>query len=255
MNSKLYGNEYKIPNDVIELIKVNIIKYPTSNGIKRAKNLVNGEQCTYQSLKRLKNYFDNFNGSDKIEYLLAGGDLMKSFVEQTLNNERTRVDKSEEIQRDFKIDANQGMKAQDISRITEGVEEIGLKTTASAIVFDSEKRILLLKRSSFQDQWEPNKFALIGGSIEDNEDPIQGILREIKEETGLVINKILEKFVIQRASNAVEHIYIAKYDGDPEDVLLNKEHAGFGWFTYPEIRYLNTVPNLVDYINIAISKY
>lgn len=255
MNSKLYGNEYKIPNKVLENIRVSLIKYPNGNGIKRAKNLLNSGQCTYQSLKRLKNYFDNYNGSDEVEYNLAGGDLMKSFIEQTLNNERTRVEKSDETTRDLQVDIDRGEKLQDVSRLTEGVEEVGLKISASAVVFDNEKRILLLKRSSYPDQWEPNKFALVGGSVENAEEPIEGILREIKEETGLVIDKILEKFVIQRSSDAVEHIYIAKYSGDPEDVEINKEHAGFGWFSYPEIRYLNTVPNLVDYINIAITKY
>lgn len=255
MNSKLYGNEYNIPRKILEQIKVVLIKYPNGDGVKRAKNLINSGKCTYSNLKRLKNYFDNYNGSDKIEYILAGGDLMKSFVEQTLNSERGRVEKSDEITRDIRVDIDRGEKAQDMSRLTESIENVGLKISASAVVFDSEKRILLLKRSSYPDQWEPNKFALIGGSVEDNEDPIQGILREIKEETGLIIDKILEKFVIQRSSDAVEHIYIAKYDGNPEDVELNKEHAGYGWFTYPEIRYLNTVPNLVDYINIAITKY
>lgn len=255
MNSKLYGNEYKIPSKILEQIKMALIKYPNNNGIKRAKNLISSGKCTYSNLKRLKNYFDNYNGSDNIEYILAGGDLMKSFVDQILNAERNRVEKSDETNSDIRVDIDRGEKVQDVSRLTESVENIGLKISASAVVFDSEKRILLLKRSSYPDQWEPNKFALIGGSVEDSEDPIQGVLREIREETGLIIDKIIEKFVIQRSSDTVEHIYIAKYDGNPEDVELNKEHAGYGWFTYPEIRYLNTVPNLVDYINISITKY
>ena len=255
MNSKLYGNEYQIPKDILEKINITLIKYPNSNGNKRAKNLLNSGKCTYQSLKRLKNYFDTFNGVDKIERELAGGDLMYNFVEKTLNSERDKIEKHDETTRDINVDFKRDLCTQDLSRLTEGVEEIGLNISASAIVFDNEKRILLLKRSSFEDQWQPNKFALVGGKVENSEDPIQGIIREIHEETGLNVSKILEKFVIQRSSNNVEHIYIVKYDGNPEDVELNKEHAGFGWFTYPEIRYLNTVPNLVDYINIAITKY
>lgn len=255
MNSKLYGNEYQIPKEILEKINVNVIKFPNANGIKRAKNLLNSGKCTYQSLKRLKNYFDTFNGVDKVERELAGGDLMYDFVQQTLNSERDKVEKHDETTRDINVDLKRDLGTQDLSRLTESVEDVGLNISASAIVFDNEKRILLLKRSSFEEQWQPNKFALVGGKVENSEDPIQGIFREIKEETGLDVSKILEKFVIQRSSNNIEHIYIVKYDGNPEDVELNKEHAGLGWFTYPEIRYLNTVPNLLDYINIAITKY
>ena len=61
MNSKLYGNEYNIPRKILEQIKVVLIKYPNGDGVKRAKNLINSGKCTYSNLKRLKNYFDQFD--------------------------------------------------------------------------------------------------------------------------------------------------------------------------------------------------
>ena len=257
MNSELYGNEYNIPERITKYIESKKVVYPNSEGIKRANNLTKSGKISYSSLKRLKNFFDTTNPTDnKIQYELAGGDLMKKFVEVTLSNERKRTGKSKETNRDINVDL-QTDKIQNIgkSSIHESQIKDELTINVSAIILDKDRRILLLKRSNFEDQWQPNKWAVVGGKVESGEDEVEAVKREIKEETGIDIETFIEKFVIQRSSDAVEHIYVAKYSGEPEDVELNQEHNGFMWVRYAEIRYLDTVPNLIDYINIAISKY
>jgi len=260
MNSQLYDERYKLPNDVLNTVNASFVKYPNIEGSKRAKNLLKDKHVTYQQLKRLKNYFDSADTTQP-QYQLAGGDGMKNFVEQILTSERSRVAKSTESNSAVHNNLNNTLGTQNIgitSSIHENDEKLPpeeLSINVSAIIFDEENRILLLKRSSYEDQWQPNKFALVGGAVEKGEKPEVALKREIKEETGIVINKFIEKFVIQRSSDQVEHIFIAKYDGKPEDIDINKEHNGWGWFSYQEIRYLNTVPNLTDYVNIAIKKY
>ena len=55
----------------------------------------------------------------------------------------------------------------------------------------------------------PNKLSLVGGGVDEGEQPIDGAKREIKEETGLEINDMIEKFVIQRG-DSVEHLFVTK---------------------------------------------
>lgn len=259
MNSKLYDNKYSVPKEILDDINASYIRYSNMDGSKRAKNILKDKSLTYQQLKRLKNYFDSADINSP-QYLLAGGNNMKTFIERTLNDERDRVAKSTDLRRDTNIDLNNTLKTQEvnINSIHENDDKLPsdeLSINVSGVIFDDENRILLLKRSSYEDQWQPNKFALVGGAVEKGENPEKALKREIKEETGINVDKFIEKFIIQRSSDQVEHIFIAKYDGKPEDIVVNKEHNGFGWFSYQEIRYLNTVPNLIDYVNIAVKNY
>lgn len=263
MNSDLYGNTYPIPQEVLQIIYASTVKYPNSEGVKRAKNLLDTKSMTYQQMKRLKNFFDHpTGGNEQIE--LAGGDGMRRYIESKLTTERSNNDRSREMKRDYspKINSNFGVQNASINAVHENDDKTVSKEmpsemtiNATAIIFNNEMRILLLKRSSYEDQWMPNLWSLVGGGVENNEAPIEGIKREIKEETGLGVSKIIEKLVVQRSTDTIEHIYVAKYEGDVEDVQIDFENAGFGWFTHQEIRYLNTVPNLIDYINMAITKY
>jgi hypothetical protein len=107
-NTKLYGKKFKIPTDIIEAIKKQLIITPSGDGIKRAKNIAYGDgYITYQSLERLKNYFENdvdlTNKESKDRYLLAGGDKMKNFVYSTLDSSRSLTKKREQFKSDMGI--------------------------------------------------------------------------------------------------------------------------------------------------------
>jgi len=254
MNSELYDKRYKLPSDVLKHLRSTLVSTPKGTGVKRAKFLLRNGEITYQSLKRLKNFFDNYNGDNPQQYELAGGDLMKSFIERTLQSDRDAVKRSDDIKRDAKQDPNLGTKAQQNPRLNEQ-EETRLNENALAIIVNDENQILLLKRNPNVEQWQPGKWALVGGGVENNETPEQACKREIKEETGLIVNEFKEKFKIQRNSDSIEQIFIAKYDGDPCDIKLNFEHIGYGWYIPEEIIFLDHVPNLLDYINLAFKNY
>ena len=261
MNSALYGNTYPIPKQILNKLNSLLYVNPTGNGIKRAKNLVKSGNVTYQQLKRLKNFFDTFDSEKtaKSEYDFAGGDDMKYFVESTLERERDKSSKSTELKRPIMSLAGiHALHAQDGNvqlKEEEDKTNDDLNLNALCIIFNNDMKVLLLQRSSYEDQWMPNKFALVGGGVDKNEEAIDAIKREIKEETGLTIDTFIEKFVIQRNDNNVEHIFIGKYNGNDDDVVLNKEHQNYGWYDVNDIENLDIVPNLLDYVRIAVEKY
>jgi len=260
MNSELYNKTYQLPTEILKHIQKVLTSYPTGEGVKRAKHLLKNKYVTYQSLKRLKNFFDHYNGDNEQQYELAGGDLMKSFVEKTLQNDRDAVKRSDDIKRDVTNNPNLGTKAQQTPQLNENndinnITNDDLKKNALGIIINDNNQILLLKRNPNIEQWQPGKWALVGGGIEDNETSEEACKREIKEETGLIIDQFKEKFNIQRNPDSIEYIFISKYDGDPLNIKLNFEHIKYGWFSPEEIRFLDHVPNLIDYVNIAFKKY
>lgn len=274
MNSELYDKKYAIPLSIVNALKAKLMSNDgaTGEGVKRAKFLINNGYATYQMMKRIKNFFDHFDREkDSLqEFELSGGEDMRNFIEHSLNTDRDGIDRSKELKRPTNPDMMQGLKPYNVTEGEEkevddeegevgyvednGDDKVGLDLNAVVVLINKEKRFLLLKRSTYPDQWMPNMFAMPGGAIEDGEEPIDAAKRELKEETGLVVNKFLEKFVIQRDEN-VEHVFIGLYDGDPFNIKLDKESAGFGWFSFNEIKFINTVPNVEEYIKLALTKY
>lgn len=264
MNSELYDNKYKIPDDIIKIVRSKLYSSNGGDGMKRAKFIVKNGHATYQMLKRLKNFFDNFNPNNQSreEYELAGGEKMKAFVDKTLASERGKVERKENINRDMgkPEPLESGMMPGVVNRmpqLKENIEMEELSINALAIIFDNDFRILLLKRSSYPDQWMPNKWSFPGGGVDKDEDPLVAVKREVYEETGLEIPQFIEKFVIQRDDTNVEHMFITKLPKTHQNYNVNvdKENDGWGWFKLEEIDKLDTVPNLMDYARIAIIKY
>ena len=266
MNQYLKDNTYKIPSNVLKGIQTSLISYPNNNGTKRAKNILRAGKITYQAMKRLKNFFDTFHqgGGNAQQYELAGGDMMKNFVDSALEADRDAVEVSKERRQDMEADVDMGISTgYDAPQLNETKEEYdiddydNLVKNALAVIVNSDNKILLLKRSDYPDQWEPKKWSLVGGGVEDGEKPDEACAREIKEEIGIDINidDFVEKVVIQRNPGSVEHIFACRYEGELTDVELNEEHTNYGWFDVDEMEFLDIVPNLIDYINLVFKKY
>jgi hypothetical protein len=222
MNSKLYNRTYKVPVEILSHIKSTLIANPKNDGIRRAKNILKSGVITYQNLKRLKNFFDYFNkqDGDKIQYQLAGGNPMKSFVEKTLNGDRDVVSRSKDIRRDVTHNHKSELKPYKANpRLDENVDE-NIRGNALAVIVNDDGKILLLRRSECDGCWGSGQWALVGGGVEDGESPEEACTREIFEETGLEIDQLSKGFLIQRNTNSVEYVFKCQYDVDDMDVEL-----------------------------------
>lgn len=96
MNKDLYGKEIKIPVEIKNHLKNSSMSIGETSeneeGSKRNKELQNKNSMTYQQLKRIKSWFDNYNGNkEDAPYILNGGDYMKKWADDTLNYLRTDI--------------------------------------------------------------------------------------------------------------------------------------------------------------------
>jgi hypothetical protein len=97
-NKDLQDKLFKIPESLYNELKMVKEKYngqETVQGFQRLNNLLNDEKLSYSEMKRLKNYFDNYDGdkSDD-EYKLNGGDRMAKWVNNALKIARDSIKKA-----------------------------------------------------------------------------------------------------------------------------------------------------------------
>lgn len=119
-NSKLIGKIFSVPEKVLKELGKNLKKFSDkreSKGFNRAIFILERKACTYEQLKRIKNYFDYVTDEnyDEIEYLLNGGDVMKDWVNYTLDQARKSVygtksaRKNAGMENQFRSDAEDNM--------------------------------------------------------------------------------------------------------------------------------------------------
>jgi hypothetical protein len=93
VNKELYNKEIEFPKNKREHMKkcFSMVEGADENleGFKRNKELQDTEFIGYKQLKRIKNFFDNFKGSQKDpSFMLNGGFEMKNWVNDELRKMR-----------------------------------------------------------------------------------------------------------------------------------------------------------------------
>ena len=87
-NNELKNRTFPLPDGVRKILQNTLDNYKgdkTVDGYKRLNNILNMKSISYHELKRIKNFFDHYNGSDKsAEFILNGGDPMKTWDNNTL---------------------------------------------------------------------------------------------------------------------------------------------------------------------------
>jgi hypothetical protein len=121
-NSKLIGKNFPLPDKVLMELGKNLKKFSDkrdSKGFNRAIFILEKRACTYEQLKRIKNYFDTIDQDNinEVEYLLNGGDIMKNWVNYTLDQARKSINgtktarKNAGMENQFRSDSEDTVKA------------------------------------------------------------------------------------------------------------------------------------------------
>ena len=96
-----------------------------------------------------------------------------------------------------------------------------------------KNKLLLLKRCSHKPQ--ANRWGHPAGKLDPGEDPVEGLLREIKEETNITLSKsnvafVATVYVRYPAIDFVYHIFKTTFDTLPDNIVLHDdEHQSFAW--------------------------
>jgi hypothetical protein len=88
MNSNLYNNIAIIPQSLLDHLNdcFNSIEGNSNvEGYNRNQELRNSKKATYQQIKRIKNWFDGYNGNkEDAPFILNGGDRMYNWCNEVL---------------------------------------------------------------------------------------------------------------------------------------------------------------------------
>ena len=102
MNRELYGEKFELPENIVIYLKQCYDAAEGSDdkteGYRRNIDLRNKGFVTYQQLKRIKNFFDHFDGEENdLTFILNGGWYVKNWVDEKLRSLRDDIEMGKEI--------------------------------------------------------------------------------------------------------------------------------------------------------------
>lgn len=133
------------------------------------------------------------------------------------------------------------------------LSEFNSKTNYVDILISCGDEVLYLRRANYL-KFNRGKWCIPGGSIDKNEDALEAVIRETKEETGIIISnpKFLFKHEYDNGkSTSVFHIEL----NEKPEVKISKEHAQFKWLTYKQVEEIKekfppeTIEIITKFIN------
>lgn len=121
--------------------------------------------------------------------------------------------------------------------------------TQKAVVVNPQGEILTLRRTKTAPS-NPLAWDLPGGQLEFGEDPVASIIREVAEETGLIVESP-KVFDVEAHTNKggdywITIAYRVKADGE---IILSYEHDIFRWVTADQFLELDSTNKLRKFIN------
>ena len=130
------------------------------------------------------------------------------------------------------------------------------KIVAKALVRSSEGLCLVLHRGNTHPRF-PGHIDFPGGEVESKETPEVAVMREIQEETGLLVDpKKLKKLFTKQYRQTTHMLFEAKLTEPDAKVALSWEHKSYRWITPEELKSLPKFPgadsyytDVVDYLS------
>ena len=129
-----------------------------------------------------------------------------------------------------------------------------MKIVAKALITNVDGKILVLTRSSSHPLY-PHHLDFPGGEVNSDETGVMGVIREINEETGLVIKAEYINILFQKqiASHKVYETYSTTIDQSSPEIRLSWEHDQYTWMTETELLRLPLPEEVDDYYQMVIS--
>ena len=122
-----------------------------------------------------------------------------------------------------------------------------IKVVNAIIINKKNNRFLVIKRRKGKNQLHPGKWAFPGGIVEEGESEEQALKREVREETGLQIKKIIKKicdYKYKRPDNKDTKGTSFKVIISSNKIIPNKEIDDFKWVTIERFETLDHIKGL-----------
>lgn len=125
---------------------------------------------------------------------------------------------------------------------------------AKAVIVNNNK-VLLLREAVYDEGINAGKWDVPGGRIEPQESLFEGLIREVKEETGLVVRVgnvlgVYETFSSIKGEDChIVRVYYAAYLETAEEVKLSADHDFYEWVSLEDIANKQLMSNLEELVH------
>jgi len=122
-----------------------------------------------------------------------------------------------------------------------------------------EGKVLLLREAAYNEGTNEGKWDVPGGRINAEEPILEGLQREVMEESGLTIKpgRVLGVFeTFPTIKGEACHIVRVYYEATPQtfEVVLSQDHAEFAWVTVADLEGKECVSDVVELVNLVLQK-
>lgn len=122
-----------------------------------------------------------------------------------------------------------------------------MKRVAKVLIRDKDGKLLFLFRGKTHPHF-PGHLDLPGGEVEKEELTIQAVIRELQEETGIIVSEDQLSMAFTVSNPHVTHIlYETVVDAANSTISLSWEHEAYAWFTLQEIINRGTDSSMDQY--------
>jgi 8-oxo-dGTP pyrophosphatase MutT (NUDIX family) len=176
--------------------------------------------------------------------------LTKILVDGTDEEQKKEGEKQKKELETYIADKKKLEKAEEstIEKVIEVKEPKEQKKYADAIIHSSTdyRKILFLHRSK-DSEFAPNTYCLPGGHQDINETPEEAVIREVLEETGLVVKECYEVAQVRKPEiHYFECIVNDWNETSGEIILTEKEHINWCWMNQEEWKLKPLIANLAE---------
>ena len=118
-----------------------------------------------------------------------------------------------------------------------------IESVAKALLINNKNEVLILTIGEYKERPEKSfKPDLPGGLVDPGENEYEAVMREIREETGIQVNrKDLEmvysrtQFFNDKYKSVTKHLFISRVESEVE-ITLSWEHSAYEWVRLEDLR-------------------